>query len=178
MNKLVFTFLLIFTVTIFASKVKDNDGLQVGDKMADFGLKQVDLTTGKLSKFVWLTDFVGKNGIKAPKKLLMLSFFANWCEPCIAEMDILEKFYTKYSSAGLMVLGINFRTADEKFKETIKGSVKILKNKKVTYPVLFDRFTNRNQLLYLGFKAKLPCIIFLNILLNLIFLVDIFECLQ
>ena len=138
------------------------EGLKKGDKIADFGMRSADIEKGKLSGLVWIADFVGKKDSKDPKKLLVLNFFANWCAPCIAEMPVLQGLYDKYKDNGLMVLSVNFRTDAEKFDATFTESLKIIKEKGVKYPVLFDRFTNRNQLLYLGSKAVLPCLIIIN----------------
>jgi len=61
-----------------------------------------------------------------------------------------------------MVLSVNFRTESEKFEGTFDESLKIIKKNNVKYPVLFDRFTNRNQLIYMGSKAVLPCLIIID----------------
>lgn len=164
MKKLNLFILLIFVTTPFILFPEDApaEGLKKGDKMADFGMRAADIEKGKLSGLVWLADFVGKKDSKDPKKLLVLNFFANWCAPCIAEMPVLQGLYDKYKDKGLMVLSVNFRTDAEKFDATFAESLKIIKEKGVKYPVLFDRFTNRNQLLYLGSKAVLPCLIIIN----------------
>jgi thiol-disulfide isomerase/thioredoxin len=145
--------------TLFAD---EKTGLKKGDKIVDFGMRKADVTKGKLSGLVWLGDYVGKKDVKEQKKALVLNFFANWCKPCIKEMPVLQSLYSKYKDKGLMVLSVNFRTDSEKFNDTFKKSVQILKKKKIKYPVLFDRFTNRNQLVYLGDKAVLPCLIVID----------------
>lgn len=164
MKKYKLLLLLIFALTPFIMFAEDApaEGLKKGDKMADFGMRAADIEKGKLSGLVWLADFVGKKDSKDPKKLLVLNFFANWCAPCIAEMPVLQGLYDKYKDKGLMVLSVNFRTDAEKFDATFTESLKIIKEKGVKYPVLFDRFTNRNQLLYLGSKAVLPCLMIIN----------------
>jgi len=164
MKKCKLLLLLIFILIPFMLFPEDApaEGLKKGDKMADFGMRAADIEKGKLSGLVWLADFVGKKDSKDPKKLLVLNFFANWCAPCIAEMPVLQGLYEKYKDKGLMVLSVNFRTESEKFDATFAESLKIIKEKGVKYPVLFDRFTNRNQLLYLGSKAVLPCLIIID----------------
>ena len=158
-------FVLIISVIAFSILFADepkSEGLKKGDKMVDFGMRKVDVEKGKLSSLVWLGDYVGKKDSKEKKKILVLNFFANWCAPCIKEMPGLEGLYEKYSEKDLMVLSVNFRTESEKFEQTFDESLKIIKKNGVKYPVLFDRFTNRNQLIYMGSKAVLPCLIIID----------------
>ena len=151
--------MILISVSLFAD---GKNGLEKGDRIVDFGMRKVDVQKGKLSGLVWLGDYVGTKDVKEQKKVLVLNFFANWCVPCIKELPVLQDLYSKYKDKGLMVLSVNFRTDSEKFNDTFKKSIEILKEKKIKYPVLFDRFTNRNQLVYLGDKAVLPCLIVIN----------------
>ena len=160
-NLLIILTFFLFSFVLFSAEPSD-EGLKKGDKIADFGMRSADIEKGKLSGLVWIADYVGKKDSKDPKKLLVLNFFANWCAPCIAEMPVLQGLYNKYKDKGLMVLSVNFRTEAEKFDATFAESLKIIKEKGIKYPVLFDRFTNRNQLLYLGSKAVLPCLIIID----------------
>lgn len=155
------TFLIVFTFFNLTGAEPKSEGLKKGDKMVDFGMRSANIEKEKLSSLIWLGDYVGKKP-KEKKKVLVLNFFANWCKPCIKEMPVLQKLYEKYSDKGLMVLSVNFRTESEKFDETFKESLKIIKKNGVKYPVLFDRFTNRNQLIYMGSKAVLPCLIIID----------------
>jgi len=40
-------------------------------------------------------------------ELVILNFWATWCEPCIDEMPILQAVYDDYGDDGLMLLGVN-----------------------------------------------------------------------
>ncbi|MGI6394629.1 MAG: TlpA family protein disulfide reductase [bacterium] len=164
MKTVKFTLILTLFFSTFAllANKTEAEGLKKGDKIVDFGMRMADVEKGKLSTLVWLGDFVGKKDSKEKKKVLVLNFFANWCDPCIKEMPVLQGLYEKYSEKGLMILSVNFRTDSEKFDETFKKSLQIIKKNGVKYPVLFDRFTNRNQLVYMGAKAVLPCLIVID----------------
>lgn len=140
----------------------EEKGLPKGAKMVEFGMRSLDLASGTIKKFIWTTDFVGNKEAKEPKKLLILSFYANWCAPCIAEMPFLQQMHEKYSDKGLQVISVNFRNNGEDFEKTLKESINIIKDKKVTYPVLFDRLTSRNQLIYMGNKAILPTLVVID----------------
>jgi len=158
-------FALSFSLSA-ADTAPDAEGLPAGSKLVDFGMRTVDLESGKLKSLVWLTDFVGvppagkANTTPAPrKKALVMNFYANWCKPCLAEMPLLQKLSEKYGPKEVQFIGVNFRNENENPDAVLAETVKIMKEKKITYPILFDRFTSRNQLVYMGSKAILPTVV-------------------
>lgn len=162
---LVIVFISVFCVFHISaqSRKAKSEGLQRGDKMIDFGMKYLDVKTGQLGEeTIWLGNFVGSGSRKNPKKLVLLNFYATWCKPCIKEFSFLQAMYQKYSKKGLMVLSVNFRTGGEAFEDALKISAGLVKKYNMTYPVLFDRFTNRNQTYYMGDKAVLPCLLLID----------------
>jgi peroxiredoxin len=75
----------------------------------------------------YLTDFVG-NG-----KVVVMSFWATWCQPCRQELGVLEKLYQKHKEEGLEVLAINSDGADT------QSSVRsFAAQQRWSFPVLLD----------------------------------------
>ncbi len=52
-------------------------------------------------KTQYLTDYIG-NG-----KVVVMSFWATWCQPCRQELAILEKLYRKHKEEGLEIVAVN-----------------------------------------------------------------------
>jgi thiol-disulfide isomerase/thioredoxin len=65
-------------------------------------------------------------------KVVIVDFWASWCEPCKVELPALNKLYKKYKSKGLMVVGIN---VDDDAKE----AKAFLKDHPVSFPLAHDK---------------------------------------
>jgi cytochrome c biogenesis protein CcmG/thiol:disulfide interchange protein DsbE len=65
-------------------------------------------------------------------KPVLLNVWASWCEPCLAEMPLLEKAHARMTAAGGTVLGVN--TQDDRTK-----ALAFLREKGITFPSLRDR---------------------------------------
>ena len=81
---------------------------------------------------VKLEDYIGQP--------VVLNFWATWCGPCVIEMPLLEKRFTRYSP-DLTILGINIG-------EPIQTVRKFINDKKYTFPILWDN-KNKAQDLFL-----------------------------
>jgi thiol-disulfide isomerase/thioredoxin len=72
----------------------------------------------------------------SPKKLVIMSFFATYCEPCKKEMPELARIYDAYKDQGLGVMLVSIDKGDEQ-KQVI---IDLAKQNKVSFPVMHDRF--------------------------------------
>jgi peroxiredoxin len=63
-------------------------------------------------------------------KIIVLNFWATWCEPCRKEMPELSSFYAENKSKNVVVLGVAIDEA--------KAVKTYLKKTKVIYPILVD----------------------------------------
>lgn len=87
-----------------------------------------------------LTDLQGKSwSLKALRgKVVLVNFWATWCQPCRREMPDLEALYNRFKDQGLVILGISDEES-AKVKE-------LLAEQKVSYPVLLDPGRQVNEL--------------------------------
>jgi len=79
-----------------------------------------------------LTDLQGKSWtLQALRgKVVLVNFWATWCQPCRREMPDLDALYQRFKDQGLVVLAISDEEAG-KINE-------LLAEKKVSYPILLD----------------------------------------
>ena len=89
-----------------------------GPKLApDFTLKTVD------GKSLTLSDIRGK--------VVLIDFWATWCEPCHDSIPVFERFHKEYREEGFVVLGVNVDGDSEYVPNFVRRF-------RMTYPVLLD----------------------------------------
>jgi cytochrome c biogenesis protein CcmG/thiol:disulfide interchange protein DsbE len=64
-------------------------------------------------------------------KVVIVDFWASWCEPCKVELPALNDFYKKYKAKGLVVVGVNMDENSEDAKA-------FLKDHPVQVPLAYD----------------------------------------
>ena len=87
-----------------------------GDTAPDFTLTALDGSPWSLS---------GRRG-----KVVLLNFWATWCEPCRKELPQLERLHQRFSTNGLAVVGLSDENVDEVRQ--------FLSENGITYPTLHD----------------------------------------
>lgn len=102
---------------------------------------------------VGLDTWVGPDATDKGTKLLLLSFSASYCPPCIKELPYLEGLHQRYKDFGLRVAVVSI---DSK-PEGQQAMAALVEKTKVTLPVLKDRF-NIPARKWLGPQALLPSV--------------------
>jgi len=92
----------------------------VGATAQDFTARDTDGNTFRLS------DHIGK-------EVVLIDFWATWCQPCLAEMPHLEKMQTEYKSKGLLVVAVSMDGP-----ESIADVPAFAKRNQMNFPVLLD----------------------------------------
>jgi cytochrome c biogenesis protein CcmG/thiol:disulfide interchange protein DsbE len=68
-------------------------------------------------------------------QIVLLNFWASWCQPCREEMPLLQATYEAYAQDGLMVLGVNMG-------ERARRVVGFAEDLGLTFPTLVDEDTD------------------------------------
>lgn len=87
---------------------------------------ELETLTGETAR---LGDYLGKN-------VVLVDFWATFCEPCLASMPHLDELYRKYKGQGLVVLGVSIDGPDSVAQ--VRTEVQKLG---VTFPILLDQET-------------------------------------
>lgn len=97
-----------------------------------FGLRPAPNITGPApalslpgvdGRTVSLADFKGK--------VVLLDFWATWCEPCLSELPDLKRLHGDFKGRGFSVLGVSL-------DEDPQDVPPFIRENKVPYPVLFN----------------------------------------
>ncbi len=72
-------------------------------------------------------------------KVLLLTFFATWCGPCVEEVPVLVKLHTDLMDAGFSVIGMS---VDQQGPAIV---AKFVEKKAINYPVLLTESKTPND---------------------------------
>jgi thiol-disulfide isomerase/thioredoxin len=128
------------------------DEVAVGRPAPAFSLRTLNPEASGTA-WVSLEKLVGPAGEDAEARLVVLSFFASWCEPCKKEMPFLVQLDRKYREQGLRVVSVDIDTE----AEGIEAATRLASEAALRHPVCSDRF-NILARRYLGDKAPLPSV--------------------
>jgi thiol-disulfide isomerase/thioredoxin len=123
---------LVLAITTPAAAAEDTGGLKIGTSAPTFVLPVVN--ESDVGKRFGIANWVGSE--KPEKKLVVMSFFATYCEPCKKEMPELVRLYDKYKDQGLGVMLVSI----DKGMDGRKKVQDLAKENGVPFPVVHDRF--------------------------------------
>lgn len=91
-----------------------------GALATDFTTRDVDGNTFRLS------DHIGK-------KVILIDFWATWCQPCTAEFPHLQRMYDEQKAKGFVIVAVSMDGSD-----TIAEVPSFAHRNNVTFPVVLD----------------------------------------
>ncbi len=53
-------------------------------------------------------------------KVLVLNFWASWCQPCIQEIPSLDQFQREFAKSGVVVVAVSVDKNDQKYRSFLK----------------------------------------------------------
>ncbi|MBX5479488.1 MAG: TlpA family protein disulfide reductase [Pyrinomonas methylaliphatogenes] len=90
-------------------------------------------------------------------KIVLISFGATWCAPCIAELEALEDLKREYAGEPVEFLWVSIETEEERSDWTLRS---FARDNRLTIPVLRDP----KRAVYSRFSARtrMPLVVFLD----------------
>ena len=122
--------LLVYGIVANGDDKSIDDAIQRGDRPTAPGLDRELPVLGAKGKQS-LSDYRGK--------VVVLNFWASWCDPCVAEAPVLEKAQRQFDKTGTgTVLGATY-------DDSVADSLDFEREHKITYPSLRDVGTGLAQ---------------------------------
>ncbi len=128
-------------VSVPMDSIPEENGLQAGDLAPSWALMYAP------GQFEFLKNWTIEKGERLRKSttqpdrhVVVLSFFATWCKPCMKELPHLQKLYEKYSDEKVKFFLVDITEATRKnpgYEHSPKAGG-FLEEKGITIPVLFD----------------------------------------
>ncbi len=75
----------------------------VGDSAPDFSI------TADNGRSITTSNFGGK--------ILVLNFWATWCQPCLQEIPSLDEFQRRFAGSGVVVLGVSVDKDEKAYRD-------------------------------------------------------------
>lgn len=97
--------MLVALAFVLADTLKD-PVIRVGDKAPSFSI------VTETGKTLTRDNFGGK--------LLVLNFWATWCQPCVEEMPSLNQFQQELKDSGVVVLAVSIDKNEAAFKRFVQ----------------------------------------------------------
>jgi peroxiredoxin len=107
--------LLSLLLLLFSLPLQAQTGARVGHAAPNFSRRGLD------HRKIALSSYRGK--------VVLLNFWATWCEPCLAEMPTFVEWQKQYGSENFQVIGISM---DDETPEVVATVSRL----KLNYPVL------------------------------------------
>lgn len=108
-------------------------GLLAGNAASEEGVQPRPWPRQRATPPLALPGFEGPawNLASARGQVVLLNFWASWCEPCRTEMPSLELLAQRHEADGLQVIAVNFRETDAAIK-------RFMATMPITLPILRD----------------------------------------
>ena len=128
-------------VAVIPADTTEDPGLKIGDLAPSWALMS---GPGKFEFLKTWTEERGKR-LRKPstqpiRHVVLMSFFATWCKPCMKELPHLQNLYEKYKDGPIKFFLIDITEATRTVKgwEDSPKAGPFLEKKGITIPILYD----------------------------------------
>ena len=146
LRKTILIFMMMTTpVYIFAQKDKEAAKpeivqLKIGDEAPRFALRTLDGKYELLTR--WTGERLSRPASQPTRHVVLVSFFATWCQPCMKELPHLENLWQKYQDQEVRIFLVDITDATRSVPQYADAPQPepFLKERGLTMPLLLDTY--------------------------------------
>ena len=143
---LIFAFFFMLSATAINAQNKDENvkseitQLKVGDIAPKFALRTLDGKYEMLTR--WSGEQLSRPASQPTRHIVLVSFFATWCQPCMKELPLLENLWQKYQKDEVRIFLIDITDATRSVPQSADAPKPgpFLKERGLTMPLLLDTY--------------------------------------
>ena len=143
---LIFAFFFMLSATTINAQNKDENvkseitQLKVGDIAPKFALRTLDGKYEMLTR--WSGEQLSRPASQPTRHIVLVSFFATWCQPCMKELPLLENLWQKYQKDEVRIFLIDITDATRSVPQYADAPKPgpFLKERGLTMPLLLDTY--------------------------------------
>ena len=124
----------------FAQEAAEVGQLQIGDEAPRFALRTLDGKYELLTR--WTGEKLSRPASQPIRHVVLVSFFATWCQPCMKELPHLENLWQKYQEDDVRIFLVDITDATRsvpKYADAPQPEP-FLKERGLTMPLLLDTY--------------------------------------
>lgn len=153
---LILSGLLLLSAGTALGQERDDELPAVGDDAPSFALPVYNSQAAKVARAGTML-LVGEDSDDKDAKVILVSFMASHCKPCLKELPVLQKLHEQNQGKGLRIVGVSI----DNEAEGMKRMGELLEQHQVTFPVARDQY-NFTARRFLGTKVPLPSVFLLD----------------
>jgi thiol-disulfide isomerase/thioredoxin len=114
--------------------------LEIGDEAPKFALRTLDGKYELLTR--WTGEKLSRPASQPIRHVVLVSFFATWCQPCMKELPHLENLWQKYQEDDVRIFLVDITDATRsvpKYADAPQPEP-FLKERGLTMPLLLDTY--------------------------------------
>ena len=134
------TFLIIAALPLSLFAQDDIEELEVGDEAPKFALRTLDGKYELLTR--WTGERLSRPASQPTRHVVLVSFFATWCQPCMKELPHLENLWQKYQDEDVRIFVVDITDATRSGPQYADAPQPkpFLEERGLTMPLLLDTY--------------------------------------
>ncbi|MEE2876228.1 MAG: TlpA disulfide reductase family protein [Candidatus Neomarinimicrobiota bacterium] len=132
--------MLVVIPSLVLAQAPEVEELKIGDEAPKFALRTLDGKYELLTR--WTGEKLSRPASQPIRHVVLVSFFATWCQPCMKELPHLENLWQKYQDNEVQIFLVDITDATRsvpKYADAPKPEP-FLKERGLTMPLLLDTY--------------------------------------